>query len=141
MKDRWLTDGIPSVYGASDREIDTFELAFNVRLPQDIAEYFRVANGMPPNTEDSEGFRWWPLTEVRPAAVVDASLDPSAYDRLFVFADFLLMSHFYAVDLTDPQSRSRVVFAGSQRPTIVAPSFEDFVEKYLRDPWALFPKK
>jgi hypothetical protein len=70
--------------------------------------------------------RLWPIVEVKPAAMVFELEDDTLgeHEDLFVFADWSLCVHGYAVRLKPPlQPESEVVFVvGARRSIVVAPN-------------------
>jgi hypothetical protein len=134
----------------TDNDIDAFESIHRVRIPTDFAQYFRSLDGMNDGDTDQHGIRFWPLANVRQATSELETLDPAAFAGLFVFADFMLWSHAYAIRIGS-QGGSEVALVADQgtsqgspakitAPIPIAPSFGEFLFLYLREPESLFPK-
>jgi hypothetical protein len=138
---RWREDGLDRMPTASVADVRSFEDTFHVRLTPELSEYFRLLNGMPLNAMDREHFHWCPLAEVCPTGTWMNADGQGVYHGSFVFADFLIASHAYAIDVTDRASRGRVVIVGGEPPLHVADSFYEFVDRYLDDPQTLFRAK
>jgi hypothetical protein len=65
---------------------------------------------------------------------------PHEADSLFVFADWSIIAWFYVVRLCATAETPTPVYIAAQRLTLVADSFEKFLERYLvRDPTVIFP--
>ena len=145
----WARSNAYAEPGASEAELAAFEAANSVRLPPAFAELYRAANG---NHGDANLTRFWPLAEVKrltndPKGSWEAML-PGARDY-FVFADYLISSHLYAVRLARVRGTSgtddgdRVLWVIPALHGIgaayaeVAGSFAEFLHDYVRDPDAL----
>jgi len=124
--------GIPIQHGVTRREIVAFENLYSVQLTEEAAAaYFETVGGMANAAMDpATKLRLWPLAEVEPAAKWLGHDD--AYAGCFIFADFLLWSHAYAIRLgTTRLTSSEVVLVGGIEPIIEAPSLTKFFEKQL----------
>ncbi len=139
---RWSSSGVKIRGGATDRAIRHFEERYNVQLPQDMQRFYSTVDGMEENDMDPvEQMRFWPIAEVIP---VDEELtgerDVAGCPGFYLFADYSLWAHGYAIDLRPSGSETReIVLIGGDDPIVVASSFTDFIEKYLHDPQSLFP--
>jgi hypothetical protein len=136
---RWIAAGVAIRAGVSEPAIRAFEDRNGVRLSHDIARYFETVDGMPEGAMDESGLRFWGLSEVAPALSEIPSLDPAAFDGVFVFADYMIWSHGYGARLVGvPQSE--VVVVGGERPLHVSKSFLEFLQMYIEQPELLFPR-
>ena len=106
-----------------------------MRLPEDLAEYFRTVDGMDDGEYDEHQFRFWPIAELQPAAEYLPEQNEAAYDGYYVFADYSIWVHFYAVRLSS--KCNEVVLVGEGAPIQVAASFKDFLQRSLREPDSL----
>jgi hypothetical protein len=141
---RWRDSGSEIRRGVGEEALLAFELHNGVAIPEELAAFYRIVNGI---ESDQNLFSVWELTEVRrvPVALGDfrgipdygriATTLPHA-DEYFAFADFMIMSHVFAVRVT-PASRSlgEVVWICGAEHGIAAASFSEFWEAYLSDPW------
>ncbi len=126
-------------------EVVAFERRYSVRLPEDLRSFLELVDGS--DQMDDEGFRFWPLAEIRLVEEELGAFDPDDPDRFsypgcFVFADYLIWCWAYAIQLIgDPEDVGRVfVLSGDdKRLPPVASSFTEFSERYLRQPEALYP--
>lgn len=127
--------------GAATSELSAFEAHYGVRLPPAFAALWRTANG---NHGDQNLTRFWPLGEIHRLSDEEGPSDtvsPADAESLFVFADYLIFSHLYAVRLTADGQDAEVwwVLSPTERAEI-APTFESFLREYAADPNSiLFP--
>src|SRR5438093_4136727 len=88
---RWNEQGIQTEPPASAAELRMFESRFRVQCPYDFSTYIKTLGGMKEAEWDEHLIRFWPLREIRPVDDVPAHL------RLFVFADYSISAHEYAI--------------------------------------------
>ena len=127
--------------GARDDELAAFEARYDIRLPEDLRKYFAAVNGFDGSEHwmtDEEVITFLGLEEMKPlreywsTEVIDS-------DSYFVFADYSLAAHVYAIRL-DGSGRNEVVVV-YDRTVEVASSFSEFIEGYLENNVAvLFPE-
>jgi cell wall assembly regulator SMI1 len=134
----WRDSGIAIRPGVAQADIDTFELSHGVHLPDEMAEYFRLIDGMNEGSADEHGIRFWPLVEVRAVLEEIPKASKDLFDGYFVFADYSLWAHGYAVHLIE--GKSDVIIAGGETPFKVAASFGEFLELYINNPEMLFKR-
>ncbi len=143
----WKSQGILLANGNDEALLAKFEAMHSVRIPCDMRRYLSTVNGMP-NTPggdvDSNGFRFWPLEQIRSVNDVCAATGVQApsgqdNDRYFVFADYFDWSWAYAIDLSgDRRESQRVIHVGTLEPKAVAQSFTEFIDLYLADAKTLY---
>ncbi len=129
--------------GASQENLAAFEDRHGVRLPAAFVALYRKADG---NAGDENLTRLWPLAEIHRLSESndlrgELGALPSDAREYFIFADYLIFSHVYAVRLTSDGRDDRVLWVldATQRAEI-APSFESFLRAYADDPYSiLFP--
>jgi hypothetical protein len=112
-----------------------FEAKYSVRCPDDFERYLTTIGGMPPGSWDENLIRFWPLDEIIPVA--EACGGSGHYEGYFIFADYSISAHEYAINLS-PKNNDVALVAGPQAPRPIAPNFTSFLATYLRDPQALF---
>jgi len=127
VAERWRKQGLDLLPPASRSMLDEFESRFQVCCPNDFAQYLLALGGMPLGTEDEHLIRFWPLSEIEPDA--DPSNPESAY---FVFADYLIWSHGYGINLSAGPSSGVFLLTGPS-PKRLASSFTEFLNRYLND--------
>jgi hypothetical protein len=143
----WRLLNLRIVPGNPETKVREFESRNRVVLPPDFREYLLSVDGMAQvggNDCDPTGFAFWPLACVKsvPEECTKHSLrlpevpDP---DRYFIFADYLQWSWAYAIHLSNlPSGPNPVIHVGTIRPRVVAGSFTEFVDLYLRDARELY---
>ena len=141
LKAYWLSKGIKLETSATEQELNSFEARYHVRLPLDMRQYLSIAAGMPDGeTEGDLAFSFWPLRRIKP---VQEIVHGEVYEPIrnhpdaglyFCFADYLIDSDIFAIRLFPGQSSPNHVVAVCSDYKMVAPSFADFVRKYLTDP-------
>jgi hypothetical protein len=133
---RWAAEGIAIRPGNSPESLAAFEARYQVVLPPAVREYFAAVDGSGDDS-DEELLRFWPLEEVIPIAE-GSGRDRAELPELehwFLFADFLICSHTYAVRLTpDPGNGGTVAAFNGLDMEVQAGSFALFLERYLFEP-------
>lgn len=135
----WAAAGIAEREGVTDADIRAFENRYGVRLPNDLAQYFKTVDGMNDGEYDDHPMHFWPLSKVRPVTAELSGADPVPYAGLFVFADYSLWAHGYAIRLVDVRAND-VAIVGGAAPIWIASSFSEFLLAYARQPESLFGK-
>ncbi|HEX7771532.1 MAG TPA: SMI1/KNR4 family protein, partial [Pyrinomonadaceae bacterium] len=141
----WLSHNVKFNAGVSEAALAAFEHQFGVSLPSDLRNYFLTINGMPEEETDNEMIRFWMLDEVKdlPAgaptyASADYVDDP---ESLFLFADYSLWAHAYAIRLlATPSPRNEIFIIGGDYPILLFQSFSELVDSYLTDRVLMFPQ-
>lgn len=105
----------------------------------DVEAYFSAVDGTDdelPRRDDKIRPHLWRLDRVKPVSAECPTLssdfdEPELY---FVFADFLLWSHAFAMRLSaDATGDNTVVLVGPKQPVAIAPSFATFIELYVEE--------
>jgi hypothetical protein len=136
LKRYWSSHNVDINAGVSEATLDSFEEKYDVTLPDDLRDYFRCVNGMPLELTDDALIRFWMIEEVEalPKGAPEYS-DPQYIqnpDSLFLFADYSLWSHAYAIRLTKaPADTNKVFIIGYDSPILLGNSFTEFVDNYL----------
>lgn len=143
LKDHWLSQGIEVNPGVSIEELTAFESRYKVSLPADLREYFLTVNGMAEGVTDDALIRFWSLNEVKPIPEEAPAFSASSYiedaESLFVFADFCIWSHAYAIRLSPTEASNPIIVIGAETPTRMFDSFSELVSNYLTDADLLLP--
>jgi hypothetical protein len=140
---RWRDRGIAR-RGATREAFDQVEQRCGARLPCDLKALLCLADGMDDGNMDDLMIRFWPIEEMRSAVEEAPDGDPRPYEGFFTFADYSLWSHGYSIKMGDSGgsvNEGVVAVVGGPLPVVVASSFAEFVENYLRCPERLFVKK
>jgi hypothetical protein len=144
LKRYWQRHGIKLNLGASEEELAAFESKYQVGLPEDLREYFATVNGFDGSEHwmtDENVITFLTLNEMKS---LSEAWSPKIADAAssFVFADYSLSAHVYAIRLFNgSENDNPVVVAYDENPVKVASSFSEFVQGYLEDNNAvLFPE-
>jgi hypothetical protein len=98
-----------------------------MRLPEDLRRFLLELGGM--GNPDSHHLRVWPLSELALTSTDESgAMAPPAPS--LQFADYLIMSHVFALHL----GASNPVFITGGPTVRVADSFEAFLRAYLANP-------
>ncbi|HXD32974.1 MAG TPA: SMI1/KNR4 family protein [Pyrinomonadaceae bacterium] len=134
LKKKWLSQRITLNAGASLNEVTWFETKYNVLLPEDFREYFLTTNGFDGSEHweiDENMITFLGLNEVKPLSEYWSS-PVAGGDSYFVFADYSIAAHVYAIRLVSTVTDTNpVVVLWDRQPIQVANSFTEFVEAYL----------
>ncbi len=120
-----------------------FENKYDVRLPDDLKDYFATVDGFDDSDSDENLFTFLPLAEVIPLDE-SWSLETPEAKSYFVFIDYCISAHVYAIRLTNDISLGNPVITTyvkpDENPIQIAGSFSEFVQGYLADDYSvLFP--
>jgi hypothetical protein len=138
LKNHWLSHDVKFNAGVSEASLAAFEAEFNVLLPSDLRDYFLAMNGMPDEVTDDDLNRFWMLEELTtlPTGAPDYARENyiDNPESLFLFADYSIWAHAYAIRLGSVSLQSHeVVIIGYKSPVTIAQSFSEFVDLYLTD--------
>jgi hypothetical protein len=136
--DRWLrVDCIPLRPGVSDDEIHVRERQLNVRLPLQMVAYFNRVDGMPTGVYDRYDIRFLPLQEFSAASTEFESTNLTRCGDFYIFAEYSIWAHGYAIDLGSASSGAIAIVGGTTLLSI-ADSFDGFIDQYVREPLSVF---
>ena len=150
IKERWRLHGLEHSTTATIEDVHDFASKNRILLPDDLATYFLQVNGMPDDVWDEEMLHFHPLAHVSTldepvrigqelySSAISTNFRPGS---LFVIADYLIGSHFYAIHLTaQATSNNPVLWILPPECYVMGASFTDFMERYLSDPGSIvFP--
>lgn len=143
LKTYWLRQGIKLHRGAREDELAAFEAHYNIRLPDDLREYFAAVNGFDDSEHwmtDDEVITFLGLEEMKPLSEYWPP-DVAESDSYFVFADYSLAAHVYAIRLNSSTGPENDVVVVYERAVKVSSSFSEFIKGYLEKSEAvLFPE-
>ena len=135
----WRSQGLDVGPPLTEGAIAAFEYQQSVSFPADLRQYFLRVNGMnrPVGSwpVDMHEVNFYPLVELE-----RYTNEPAQLGSAFIFADYLISSHDYVVDLSGaPGSPGRVFAVGGPRIQL-ANDFSGFLDGYLAaDPDMLQP--
>jgi TonB family protein len=140
MGRRWAADGFGRGPSLTEADVAAFEARHGRGLPADARAYFLALNGFAGCAAmDEELLTFWNLSRVRPLSEEAPSLNVPDAESYFVFVDYLIWSHAYALRLHPGENpTAEVVFVDDGRPVVVAGSLTEFLEGYLRSDFAMF---
>jgi hypothetical protein len=133
----------PAAEKATASEIEAWERRYKVVLPSDLRDYVLKVNGIlgGENLEfDHEGVGFLPLSAMCPEAEWTES---GAQPNLFVFADFLIRSHWWCASLDNrTHERTRIFLGGgpAKMNRLVADSLAEFFDLYMNDHGCIYPR-
>jgi len=154
LRDYWSSIRVDVRPGVSHQAIQSFESKNGVLLPGDFSQYLLSADGMNGSQSDDALISFWPLDSVAtiPECLSDFAGIPD-YSQIgthlrdagsyFVFADYLIWSHVYAIKLSPCRAdRDLILWVCGSNYCLVAESFSEFLQMYLDDPESvLFPSE
>lgn len=138
LVEHWEQQSMRIAPPAKEHEILAFERGNELRLDPAFRSYLLTVNGMLQSAEsecDANLFAFWPLNRIRRAAEeCPESLGGPEEKEFFVFADYMMWSWAYAIDLdSNSPTVGGVTLVGGHRRQCVASSFLEFVHLYIQD--------
>jgi hypothetical protein len=123
---------------ADEAQIERFEHRYRLEMISEFRAYLLTVNGMLQSGNDdcdSNLFAFWQLDRIRPIADECPELQRSPEEgRYFVFADYMIWSWAYAVDLTSSSATAgKIILVGGLREQCVSSTFSEFVRLYTED--------
>lgn len=138
LEARRRRDGLLHDQRPTSDEIDDFERRFEVVLPLDLREYFLRLNGTGQGMTDDDLISFWRLDELEILTKYGVT-DLKDAAEWFVFADYSIWAHAYAIRLRSDRDAPAPVAICFPEAFQVASSMADFVSGYLcRDLSVLF---
>ncbi len=128
---------------ATEAEIQAFERRYEVEVYLEFRAYLSTVNGMLQSSNnqcDSNIFAFWQLDRIRPVADECPELQMAPKDgQCFVFADYMVWSWAYAIDLNATSADTgKVILVGGLTGQVVADSFNEFFRLYIANPPRLY---
>jgi hypothetical protein len=143
----WRSLNLLIAPGNTEERVRDFEFRNGVLLPLDFRRYLLSVNGMVQSGGqdcDPNGFAFWPLARVKSVRKESAEhktplpevQDPDGH---FIFVDYLQWCWAYAIRLgAHPSDGGQIIHVGKLHPNVVAGSFTEFVDLYIRDDRELY---
>ena len=127
----WRSSGVVLNPGASVSQLAATAKRLGASLPSELHELLLACNGMPSNEWDPRHtIRWMPTDEW-----FQLNGEPgwqSEHSRgAWVFADYLLGSHFYAIKLGLRPENSQVFVLDDRSEKLISSTFLGFLRLYL----------
>ena len=119
--------------------ITAVEQRYDVRLPEDFRHHLMRIGAGEGEIWDDELVLWWPVARLRnlPEEYPQGSANPEVVrdaKRYIFFADYSIWCWAWAIYCQEGAHYGKVMVIGVAGDPVVADSFTDFVEGYLRDP-------
>jgi len=143
LEEFWSKQNIKLRPGLNPTALEKSESQLKVYFPEDLKDYFLFADGFD-GEMDNEGISFFSMQEsAEESKVWSPNLTRTA--SLFAFADFLISSHVYMIELQDAANESGAVYVVyDNKPEWirkVTNNFSDFVDGYVANDYSvLFPK-
>ena len=131
----WRSIGVPFLPGVSEREIELFESRHRVQLPSDFRAFFLATNGTfveGTTGADLRDFDFWRLEDLKPV---------EGEPTVLYFADCMQGSWQYAIAVEDGPLRAGSVAYVSPTFVVLAKSYREFIDLYLRDDPLLYSRE
>ena len=138
----WSAQGLAVAAGASEEALQRLEARYGIALSSvpDFKEYLLNVDGMSQiggQDCDDNNFAFWPLVRIKnvPEECAENGLAVPTLNQIekyFVFADYMQWSWAYAICVA-PHDAGKILQFGTRSPRIIAASFCDFVDAYVRD--------
>ena len=112
------------------------EDAYQCRFPSDLRLYFSKVDGMKnlfPNETDNEGFLFYPIQEIRCVKDVFQDFTGENAQNIFVFADYLQQSWYYAFEILDSNTYSIGIMPYRDSYQEICSSLDEFIDLYIID--------
>lgn len=127
LRESWLREGVELAPLATVAQVQDFERLHGVKLPEGLSRFLLEVGGM--RNHDAHYLRVWPISEV--ALISKSECAAMGLPEPAVqFADYLMMSHVFAVHL----GASEPVFITGGATARTAESLEAFMKAYLANP-------
>ena len=136
LKEKWVSEKLKLNTGVTDIALQLFEENYKVKIPVDLRKFYLLANGMEMNETDADLIRFWSIEELKPISEAASAYFDHDYlqsvETYFLFADYSIWSHTYAISLTSSlSSENTICVIGANQPIFLANSFSEFINKYL----------
>lgn len=124
--------------GVNAGRLEEFERRHSVMMPSNLRRMYLTVDGQNEDSPDPVSqVRLWPMTEVSEANL-GLQFSPVQEPRLYKFADYLIESHWYAVELSKERRDSGVFLLGGEIPILIATSLVEFLALVRDDSPKLF---
>jgi len=127
--------------GVRDDEVAAFEARYDVRLPVELIDYLKVANGLAAHHSDDELTGFWGLDRIQPAVSFyphgQYSLTDVEARSWFIYCDVMIDSYWWAIRLDSERQGGAPVRTwgdGGDGAVVTVDSLTQFFEAYLADP-------
>lgn len=131
------------VRSVSAAEIEEFERRCGLTLPVSFQAYLRVASPVEEASWDNELTNWWPFGDL--CSVAEGYEHELAHgianyrEKLLLFADWSIWCWAWALNCAAGPDHGKVAVIGGENDHFVAESFDDFIERYIKDDPSICP--
>jgi cell wall assembly regulator SMI1 len=152
LRGYWQSIDLKVRPGVSEGDIEAFEAAHYVSVPEELRTYLMTVDGMDESDSDMELLEWMSLDRIQRVTdelahfggtpdyrgIVDTLEEPGDW---YVFINYLISSHVYAIRMTPaPCATAPVIWIWGSEHRQMANSLSEFLDAYLADPQSiLFP--
>jgi hypothetical protein len=117
--------------------IEGLERRYGLLLPEDFKQYLRLSSPIEVAL-DYETTTWWHFERIKNLPdEISGEVEPFIAKRggkYLFFADYSFWCWAWAISCADDETRGKVAMIGGRGyDKLVAESFSDFVQKYIRD--------
>ncbi len=138
LKQHFIDDGVEVNEPASEKEVESFQEKYNVKIPDDLKEYFLTFNGTGQGNFGGSGYAFFSLSEFELICETSdlASSEKEMYANCFALSDYMIWCWGYVIRLTPDLGKNDVlsIYLESSPNPKVANSFSEFIALYLDAP-------
>lgn len=134
----WQVTGSDIVARKPDEtEIQSLEQRYGIRFPDDFREYLCFACPAEDDTFDDHTSTWWPVARIKNIPdeydhkISDEAISRNAANYIF-FADYSIWCCAWAICCDESESRGKVALIGGSPDRLIADSFAEFIDLYVR---------
>ena len=135
LKQFWASQNVKIGRPASVAEIEQFETDHQIRLQPDFESYLLAVNGMNDKAweTDDDWICFWSLQNMKSLKeeYPDWAKKVKNADEYFIFADYSIRCHDFALRVTAGKPDSTAVYVLYSQPQKVASRFTEFIERYI----------
>ncbi|WP_316810300.1 SMI1/KNR4 family protein [Pedobacter heparinus] len=143
LKEKWLAENAISESAVDDNYLSLFQEKNDVRLPDDLIEYFKSLNGTGGDYAD-DFYKFYSIDRIRKVKEEFKNwhgvpnyqdiLSINNINDLYVFADFNCNLFAYAIELRSKfANKNDVYILCGENYKKIANSFSEFIDLYLKD--------
>jgi hypothetical protein len=141
---RWIDVPARTAAGLllAEEDVRALEISYAVSLPEDFREYLLHAAPEHERIWDDGDVLWWPITDIKNVPDeyehgLEGLISAAHAEKTLFFADFMIWCWAWAICCDDNEHRGKIILVGRSPDKVVANSFTEFAESYLRDPKAV----
>jgi len=128
----------PTELLTAEQSVRALERRYALTLPDDFRAYLLHVAPKDQEEWDDENVLWWPAERIKnvPDEYACGLAKPfvSWENSTLFFMDYAIWCWAWAICCSDDEHRGKVLVVGMECDKVVANSFSEFVDMYLRDP-------